>query len=134
MADSRAASRIEAFDVVAPLGTPKAAPLEVMTSWNPGELVRLEIIIPDGPRYLAGLRVALAHSPVIPRTANSWLVANDEKLELETYGYPTSGAWSVFVYNTDIYDHTFRVRFHVADFDFTGPSAAQAPIATPVVV
>lgn len=134
MADTRPASRIEAFDVVAPAGTPKAAPLEVMTSFNPADLVRLEIIIPDGPRYLAGLRVALAHAPIIPQTAGSWIVANDEKLEFETAGYPNSGAWSCFVYNTDIYPHTFRVRFHLADFALTGAVPDARPMPTPFVV
>lgn len=134
MADSRAASRIEAFDVVAPAGTTKAAPLEVPTSFNPGELVRLEIIVPDGPNYLAGIRILLAHAPAIPATAGAWLVSNDEKLELETTGYPSSGAWSCLVYNTDIFQHVFRVRFHVADFAITQPLTFEAPIATPVIV
>jgi hypothetical protein len=134
MADARAASRIEAFEVTAPKGTPKTAPIEVSTKFNPAELVRVEVIVPDGVTYLAGLRILLAHAQAIPSTAGSWIVANDEKIELETMGYSNSGAWSVLVYNTDIFDHTFHVRFHVADFPLTQPPPEAAPIATPLVV
>lgn len=134
MADVRAATRIEAFQVTAPKGTPQAAPLEIATPWNPGELVRVEIIVPDGVTYLAGLRLLLAHARSIPTTAGSWIIANDEKIELETVGYPTSGAWSAQVYNTDIFDHTFHIRFHVADFAVTNPPPIAQPIATPLVV
>jgi hypothetical protein len=134
MADVRAASRVEAFEVVAPKGTPKAAPLEVPTIFNPAELVRVEVVIPDGVTYLAGLRILLAHAQAIPATAGSWIIANDDKIELETVGYSNSGAWSVLVYNTDIFDHTFHVRYHVADFPLTAPPDTAAPIATPLQV
>lgn len=134
MADVRAASRIEAFEVVAPKGTPKAAPIEVATAFNPAELVRVEVIIPDGVTYLAGLRILMAHAQAIPSTAGAWIVANDEKIELETVGYSNSGAWSVLVYNTDIFDHTFHIRYHVADFAITAPPDTAVPIATPVTV
>lgn len=134
MADTRAATRIEAFEVVAPKGTAKATPLEVSTSFNPGELVRVEVIIPDGVSYLAGLRILAAHAPAIPKTFGAWIVGNDEKLEFETTGYPSSGSWQALVYNTDIFDHTFHLRFHVADFALTNPTPHVAPIATPVIV
>lgn len=134
MADVRPASRLESFEVVAPAGTQKAAPLEVATVWNPGELVRLELIFPDGPNYLVGVRILLAHAQAIPSTAGAWIVANDEKLDFETAGYPDSGAWSVLVYNLDIFQHVVRVRYHVADFPLIEPNVDVAPIATPVIV
>lgn len=125
------ASRIEAFDVTIPAGTQKAAPVEVVTSFNAAELIGAEIVIPNGHNFLTGLRLALAHSPVIPRTEGGWLVDNNAKLAYDLTGYGDTGAWSCFGYNLDIYPHTFHVRFLLLDFAFTRAPAAEPLISTP---
>lgn len=121
------------FDVTAPAGTPRTAPVEVMTSWLPGELVGVEIVVPDGHNGLTGIVLALAHSPVMPRTAGAFIIGNDDVVSFDTIGYPDSGAWSAFVYNTDIFDHTFHVRYEVADFAFLAAPDPAAPIAAPLI-
>lgn len=122
------------FDVLIPAGTLKTAPIEVATGWLPGELVGIEILIPDGPNGLAGVRILLAHAQAIPRTAGAWIVGNDEKIEWPTLGYPNSGAWSVSAYNSDLFDHTFTVRYLVADFVFTAPQPTAQRVPTPLAV
>ena len=134
MAGTRPASRLERFDVTAPAGTVATAAIEVPTSWLPGELVGVLLDIPDGHNGLTGIQLALAHQPVIPRTAGAWIIGNDEHLELDTIGYLNTGAWSAFVYNTDIFDHAFHVTFLVADFAFSTTPPQPAPIATPAIV
>lgn len=134
MASLRPASRVEIFDVTAPAATPKAAPLEVATPWQQGDLVGVEIVIPAGHAGLTGLRLAAAHAQVLPYTAGAWIVGNDEKIEWELASYITTGAWSAFVYNSDVVDHTFHVRYRVADFALTGQRTEPAPLATPVIV
>lgn len=122
------------FDVVAPQSTPKAAPLEVLTPWTQGELVGIELVIPDGHAGLTGLRLAVAHAQVIPYTVGAWISGNDEKIEWDTAAYVQTGAWSVFVYNTDLIDHTFHLRYLVADFALTGSQSQPAPLPTPIIV
>jgi hypothetical protein len=134
VASSRPASRVEVFDVVAPAGTAKAAPLEVPTPFMQGELVGVSIIIPDGHNGLTGIQLAVAHSQAIPFTRAAWIVGNDDEVSFDTIGYPNNGAWSAFVYNADIFQHIFHVRYEVADFAFMPAATLEAPLPTPLVV
>lgn len=131
MVASANASRVELFDVFVPAGTAKASPIEVPCKWNPGELAGLEVFIPDGHNGTTGLKIALAHNPIIPQTQGAWIIGNDEKIEWPLVGYPNTGAWSAFAYNLDLFDHTFHVRFLVADFAYTGQTLPTAGAVTP---
>lgn len=131
MSPSVPVTRVESFDVLAPAGTLKAAPLEVATPWNPGELAGVEVFIPDGHNGTTGLRIAFAHQAVLPRTEGAWIVGNDEKIEWPLAGYGNSGSWSCFVYNTDIFAHTFHVRYLVADFSSLGQANLAPATFTP---
>ena len=133
MADSTF-SRLEAFAIVVPAGTPIDAPVEINTGWNPGELAGVELILPAGLAYNVGLRLLLAHAQAFPTTQGGWLVGNDEKIDWATAGYPNSGAWSVQAYNLSRYPHTIQVRYKVADFSLSRNDYETAPAATPLVV
>jgi hypothetical protein len=78
-----------------------------------GNVVRLEIIVPPGPSGLVGFKVRHSSQVVIPFAGTDWIVADDEKMDWPMSGYPTGNKWSVQQYNTDIYNHTVRYRFHV---------------------
>lgn len=134
MASALPASRIEVFDVVVPKATPIAAPIIVQTPWPHGELVGIEVKIPDGHNGLTGFRLLLANGQAIPATAGAWITGNDDELDWNTVGYPNSGAWSVQAYNTDAFDHVFHVRYLVSDFAYNQPATTEAPVVTPVVV
>lgn len=134
MASALPASRIEVFDVTVPKGTPKAAPIETQTPFPHGELVGIEVKIPDGHNGLTGFRLLLAGGPAIPATAGAWVSGNDDELDWNTIGYPNSGAWSLQAYNTDLFDHVFHVRYLVSDFVYNQGAAVPAAIATPLVV
>lgn len=133
MPPSVPATRVEAFDFLVPAGTPKAAPLELPTPWNAGELAGVEVFIPDGHNGTTGLRIAFAHQPVIPRTEGAWIIGNDEKIDWPLTGYGNSGAWSLYGYNSDLFDHTFHVRYLVADFGSLGLTAPAVAAATPLL-
>jgi hypothetical protein len=134
MASALPASRIEVFDVVVPKATPIAAPLITQTPWPHGELVGIEVKIPDGHNGLTGFRLLLAGGQAIPATAGAWITGNDDELDWNTVGYPNSGAWSVQAYNTDAFDHVFHVRYLVSDFRYNQPVTAEDPIPTPLAV
>lgn len=126
-------SRVEVFDVAAPAGTAKAAPLEVPTNFQAGELVRVRIVIPDGHNGLTGIQLAVAHAQAIPYTAGAWIVGNDDDVAFEAIGYPNSGAWSAFVYNADIFQHVFHVRYEVADFAYISRTVVAPAVPTPLL-
>jgi hypothetical protein len=134
MGSSRPASRIEVFDVLVAAGTSKAAAVETDTSFLPGELVALEVDIPDGHAGLTGFMVLHAHGQVIPRTAGAWIVGNDDHLNWDLIGYGNSGSFSVLAYNTDIFPHTFHFRFLVADFAHLLGATDEVPATTPLIV
>lgn len=109
------ADRIEQFEVVVPAGTPRSAPLEIATGFNPGELEEIEIVIPDGHSGLTGIALALAHQVLIPETAGQFVTSNDEVIHWPVHNFPNSGAWSAFVFNSDVFDHAFFVRYLVRE-------------------
>jgi hypothetical protein len=125
------ADRVEVFDVLVPANTAKAAPLETVTPFVPGLVVGIEVFIPDGHSGLTGLRLAVAHSPVIPRTEGAWIIGNDEKITWDVTGYPSTGAWSVFGYNTDAFAHSFHLRFLIAEIDRMTAALPATPAQTP---
>lgn len=119
------------FDILVPAGTVKASAIETNTNFQQGDLVGVEVTIPDGPSGNVGFRIAFAHQPVIPRTQDAWIIGNDEKVDWPLIGYGDSGAWSVFAYNTDLFDHTLHVRFLISDIHATDGGPAVAPIFVP---
>lgn len=127
-------NRVEAFTVVAPASTAKATPLEVVTAFEAGTVVRIEIDVPDGHAGLTGIFLAVAKGRILPRTLGSFLVANDDHLGWDLFGVPDSGAWSAFVYNTDLFDHSFYVRYSIVNIVGDTPTLADARAATPALV
>jgi hypothetical protein len=127
------ASRVEQFDVTIPANTPKAAPVEIPTSWIPGELAGVRIRIPNGHSFLTGIRLLMAHAQAIPETAGAWLQGNDDLFDLDLVGQLNTGAWSCQGFNTDIYPHTFHVTFYVLDFAQTRAPSVEPLQPTPLI-
>lgn len=125
---------VESFTVVAPASTTKANPLEVLTAFRVATVTRIEIDVPDGHAGQTGIFLAVAHGRVLPRTAGSFLVANDSHLGWDVFEQPNSGAWSAFVYNTDLFDHSFYVRYSVVFLDADPNPSALTPTETAVLV
>lgn len=128
-----AASRVEQFEVVVPANTLQAAPIEVDTSWPPGELLGVRIRIPNGHVFHTGIRLLMAHAQAVPHTSGSWISGNDDLFEPDLVGQLNTGAWSAQVYNTDPIPHTFHVTYYVLDFSQTRPQDDEAPLPTPLI-
>lgn len=127
-------NRLEAFTVVAPAATLKSAPLEVDTSFGIGTVTRIELDVPDGHAGLTGIYLAVAHGRVLPRTRNGFFTANDAHLGWDVFDVPDSGAWSAFVYNTDLFDHSFYLRYSIINIVADTPAAAIEAATTPLLV
>lgn len=134
MAQLLPANRIEVFDVTVAAGVTATAPTETATAFASGIVTRVEITIPNGHAGLTGIRLAVAHGVVIPNNTGAWIVGNATELGYDLVGQLDSGAWSAFTYNTDVYAHTFHVRFAVLDEYLLETPTAPAPVVTPVLV
>lgn len=117
------AHRFELFDVTVPAGTAKASAVETDTVFNDGTVTSVEIVIPDGHSGLTGLAILQAHQQVIPWTAGAFIVGNAEVIRWETAGFIDNGAWSVLCYNTDVFAHTFHIRYLVNENSAAGPGS-----------
>lgn len=115
------AQRIEVFAVPVTAGTAKSSAVETDLSFVDGTVVGIEIIIPDGHCGLTGIALMQAHSQVIPKTLDTFITGNNEPIKWPVEGFLNNGSWSALCYNTDVYDHTFHLRFLVNENTLTGP-------------
>lgn len=123
--------RVQAYVVTVPHGTVAASPYIQDVSFDPGELVGIELTFPDGLVGLVGVAIATAHQPVIPWDTNTWIIANNVTLEWSIAGQSNTGSWQAYAYNTDVFDHNIHLRFFVQEN--SGPlTAAQVVTAPPL--
>jgi hypothetical protein len=101
------------FQVTCPANTPKATPVEVITTWPPGELLSIEVHIPAGHGGKTGIQIAAAHQPLIPDTPGAWIVGNNLTRHYATRKFPNTGAWSAWLYNTDLSAHYWQITFDI---------------------
>jgi len=122
------ADRIEVSEIAVPAGTAISAPQTTAVSFVDGVVERLEVIVPPGPSGLVGFRVLHSGQVVIPFSGNVWIVADDEKMDWPLSNFPTGSKWSIRAYNTDIYVHTLRFRWHIAEI-----RSALTPYPAPIL-
>jgi hypothetical protein len=129
------ANRIEAFAVTVTAGTAKTSAATTDVSFLDGIVQRIELDVPDGHFGLTGIQILSAHAQAIPYTFGDYIVADGHDFGWDLVGQIDTGSWQVKCFNTDVYDHTFYLRFSVLDFAYapsTAPLPALAP--TPVLV
>lgn len=123
------ASRVYIFHVTCPAGTAVAAPVTQDCSFNQAEVQEIEVIIPDGHAGLTGLQLQQAHQAVIPYNAGGYIHGNDEQLRFAVEDYIDNGNWQALMYNIDVYDHSWDVRFYCGNA--AQPAAPAAPVVAP---
>lgn len=115
------ADRIEPFTVTVPAGTTEALFGQFPLSFKDGRVDRLEIHVPPGPSGLVGFRVAHSGQSVIPYTGVRWFVVDNAHLDWDLDNYPTGDFWELWAYNTDVYEHSLEVWFHVTEISVSAP-------------
>lgn len=108
-------SRIEPFTVTTPAGTLQSAYQVQSLSFQPGIVTMVEIVVPPGPSGQLGFKIAHSNQSVIPPFSDTWIITDNEKIPWSLSDYPTGDAWEFWSYNTDVYDHTVYLRFHVSE-------------------
>ena len=94
-------------------GTPKATPMTVNIAIDPGVVDIIRWRVPPGPRGNLGWQLAMGGVNVIPETAGTWIIADNEYDSIAVANLPDSGAWQVIGYNTGTNDHTIYLDFHI---------------------
>ncbi len=107
------ADEIHQFTVTIPANTPitslysKSLPLSLY------EITRIDIRVPPGPAGLMGFYLALSGQQWIPFQAGEYLVWDDHADSWPLSNQPTSNGWELYGYNTDEYDHSVFLVFHL---------------------
>lgn len=117
MARIELADRVEVFTIVVPASTTSASPYSQDLEMRAGELVGVELVIPDGHLGLTGIQLAIDGQAVIPATRGAYIVGNDDVIEWPLGGFPTGGQWQAVAYNTDVFAHTFYVRLLLTELE-----------------
>jgi hypothetical protein len=97
--------------VVAPAKTPITAPVSIPVALETNHLERIEIDVPDGHDRQTGIQFVSNGTVIVPFSANGFIVANNHYFEIPFNDDITTGDIVIQAYNTDIFDHTFYVRF-----------------------
>ena len=98
-----------------PAGTAAVAPVTQAITLEDASLVDVELVIPPGHSGLTGVRVRMSNQQVLPWGSGSWIVADDYRRVFEVNSEIGRRTVSVQAYNTDIFPHTFDLRFHIRD-------------------
>lgn len=107
--------RIEPFAVVVAAGTTQLAPATTDLVFNDGIVDRLVITVPPGPSGLSGFQILYDGQSVIPYTGGQFIVADNRVIDWDMHNYPTGQGWQIRAYNTDVYDHTYYLEFHITE-------------------
>ena len=100
-------------DLTVPAGTPIAAPVSQAVQLADAHLVKARILVPDGHSGLTGLRITWSGTQIFPYNTGTWFTSNDEILDWDFDYEITAGGLALAGYNTDVYPHTFYVRFYL---------------------
>lgn len=103
-----------------PAGTPATAPVSQAWPLEDNQLLDVHITIPDGHCGLTGFRILQAQQQIVPFANDSFIVANDEKIDYPFDDQITSTGLVLNGYNTDIFPHTFYVRATVTNLPEPG--------------
>jgi hypothetical protein len=109
-------------DVLAPAKTPITAPVSIPVTLETNHLERIEVDVPDGHDRQTGIQFVSNGTVIVPFSANGFIVANNHYFEIPFNDDITAGDIIIRAYNTDIFDHTFYVRFVMSNSQL--PAAA----------
>lgn len=96
-------------------GTAIAAPQLLPVALEDAQLESVRIIIPDGHNGLTGLQIQWSGVQVVPFGQGTWITANGEVIDWDWADEITAGGLALAGYNTDVFAHSFYLRWTIAD-------------------
>jgi hypothetical protein len=124
--------RVYEAQFTVPAGTAIAAPVSQPVALEDANLDTVRVLVPDGHSGLTGLRITWGGTQILPINAGSWIISNDEIFDWPADEEVTASGLSLTGYNTDIYPHTFYLRFQIssrADSPVAGVQSGQTDLA-----
>lgn len=116
-------TRIQSYTVTVPANTLASAPQSTPIAFSPGTVTQIDIKVPPGPSGNLAVNVNSGGNNYIPVNSNAFLFPDDDYLVFRLTNAPNSGNWTVVAYNTDVWDHSLYITFHVED-NLTVPSTS----------
>lgn len=116
--------------VTVPPNTPATTPTVVSILLEDAELKEIDCRIPDGHCGLTGIRLLQSQQQIWPWANNSYFVGNDDKLNIPYDDQIQASGIVANAYNTDIFQHSFYLRFTITDLPLPGEEAP-AEVAAP---
>lgn len=110
-----ALKRLYGTTFTVPAGTAIAAPVLAAVPLEDNWLESVRIVIPDGHSGLTGLQVRWSGVQVVPYGQGTWITANNEIIDFPWADEITAGGLALAGYNTDVFPHSFWLRWTVAD-------------------
>ena len=97
-----------------PAHTLPAAPVTQPVALDDEILDTVEIVIPDGHAALTGIAVLWSGVQIAPYVAGQWVSGDGDKISYDYNGEITAAGLSLAGYNTDVYQHTFYLRWYMS--------------------
>jgi len=117
------ASEVYSFQVTIPAGTAITAPFRQSLTIPVRKIDTLEIVVPPGPSGLMGFAITMGGINVMPIQSGQYIVTDDQKITWPIDNLPTSGAWQLSGYNTDVWPHSVYIWFLVDQVPRAGQGA-----------
>lgn len=111
------ASEVYSFQVTVPAGTAQNAPFRQSLTLPVRKVDTLEIVVPPGPSGQMGFAITMGGINVMPIQSGQYIVTDDQKISWPITDLPTSGAWQLTGYNTDVWPHSVYLWFLVDQVD-----------------
>jgi len=124
------AQEVHQYTATIPANTPKAALYTSQIALQGYEIESVDIEVPPGPSGMMGFYLARSGQQWLPFEAGEFLTWDDRYDSWYLSDQPSGVGWEVVGYNTDRYDHSVTVRFHV---NSPGSNAAPAPSALSII-
>lgn len=113
-----------------PAGTLINAPFSQPQLLDDAMLDEIDITIPPGHAGLTGFRILWSTGQIVPYVQGTWVTGDDENIHI-AYGAEITQSGLVLVgYNTDVFNHSFLLRWHVSDLNPANPVIIESPQAS----
>lgn len=109
------AQDIQSFIVTVATGVAKAAPAQTNIELGVRRVTEIQVEVPPGPRGEVGFWLGSGGVQIIPKNTGTFIVTDNQHLVFPVSDFFDSGSWTIAMYNTGHYAHTYQFTF-LADF------------------
>jgi len=105
------AQDIQTFNVTIAAGVAKATPVLTTIELGVRRVVEVKVEVPPGPRGEVGFWLGSGGVQIVPKNMGTFIVTDNQHMSLAIDDFFDSGSWTVAMYNTGNYPHTYQFTF-----------------------